>query len=188
MPASEAGEGRLETSGVNTSAVRASLRFLGVATALAVILLLVARTERFDRWVQDRSLNWNAELAARVLRGMGEEAEAVGNRLRSTRFGMIVWEGCDAVEPMILFTAAVLATPVPSLARAAGLLWGIAVLGVMNQIRLLTLFWTGVHAPRAFETVHLDVWQALFIGLGIGAWLLWAYWAERFSRRRRAVA
>ena len=62
---------------------------------------------------------------------------------------------------------------------------GVAILMIVNLIRIITLFLTAVHWPNAFDVMHLDVWQAAFIFLAIVLWALWASWA---ARRRRAQA
>ena len=52
---------------------------------------------------------------------------------------------------------------------------------VLNLVRVISLFLVRIYSPKAFETMHLDVWQALFIFLAI---VLWAVWASRMSRKR----
>ncbi len=97
--------------------------------------------------------------------------------VQSSRFGMEVERGCDAVEPTILFLAAVLASPVAFRARLIGMVVGGLALAVMNVVRLLTLFLTGIYWQTAFEIMHVDVWQAIFVFLAILFWVLWALWA-----------
>lgn len=89
--------------------------------------------------------------------------------------------GCDAVEPSALFVSAVLASPVPLLSRLSAAAIGTIVLMLLNLIRVVSLFLVRVYYPQAFDTMHLDVWQALFIFLAI---VFWAMWASRVSRQR----
>lgn len=88
-----------------------------------------------------------------------------------------VERGCDAVEPTVLFIAAVLASPVAWRSKVHGLILGTLALALVNVVRLSTLFLTGIYWPAAFEVMHVDVWQAIFIFLALLFWVIWALWA-----------
>lgn len=139
-------------------------------------MLMVSRTEFFKHQVRVPSLELSATLSAAILRGLGEEATADGNWVESPRFGYSVWDGCDALEPLGLFAAAVVATPAPTLLRLAGVLLGAVVMSLVNQVRIVSLYFTGIHYPAAFETLHVEVWQAFFILFSIGLWVAWSQW------------
>ena len=76
---------------------------------------------------------------------------------------------------MMIFTAAVIYFPSSLKEKLLGLIIGLAGIFVINQIRLVSLFYIGAYAPGIFETAHLLVWQSLMILLAIGLWLIWAY-------------
>jgi exosortase/archaeosortase family protein len=99
----------------------------------------------------------------------------------SPRFSIQIERGCDAVEPSALFVVAVLASPVRFRRKIPPVILGTVFLLVLNVIRIVTLFLTGLHLRSLFDTMHLDVWQAAFIVLAI---LLWAVWASRVARTR----
>ena len=99
-----------------------------------------------------------------------------------------VVRGCDAMEPVALFVSAVLASPVSWGARAMAAIVGTAVLLTINLIRIISLFLCAVHWRSAFDIMHLDVWQALFIFLAIFLWALWAAWAVKRHRRKHVPA
>jgi hypothetical protein len=46
---------------------------------------------------------------------------------------------------------------------------------IINEVRLISLFYIGIYAPAIFDTTHLLVWQSLMILFALGLWLLWAY-------------
>ena len=93
--------------------------------------------------------------------------------------------GCDAVEPSALFVAAVIASPVALSARLRAAAIGTLLLLILNLIRVASLFLIRIYYPRAFDVMHLDVWQAVFIFVAI---LLWAYWASRMARGKAVTA
>ena len=85
------------------------------------------------------------------------------------------------MEPSALFVAAVLASPVALRSRIVAAAVGTIFLMLVNFLRIVSLFLTAVHWRRAFDIMHLDVWQTLFIILAL---LLWALWAARATRKR----
>ena len=161
----------------------AVLRFVLWLTGLmvafnAVFYLWLAESRFFQVY-----LSWNARACALLLRVLGESATATGTNVSSPRFGLEVKEGCDAIQPMAFFIFAMLASPVPVRLRShlAPILVGMLVLLLLNLVRILTLFYTGIYFPRAFETLHIDIWQSVFIFLPLTFWLVWAQRAVRPS-------
>ncbi len=121
-----------------------------------------------------------AHVSGVVLRMFGEDGVRVaGSSVSSSRFSVDIKRGCDAVQPTVLFISAVLASPVALTAKLPGLGFGFLFLMFMNLVRVITLFYTGVYWPSAFNVMHHDVWQAVFIILSILAWASWAVWALR---------
>jgi exosortase/archaeosortase family protein len=127
-------------------------------------------------------LRLNASASAAILRVFGEDARAEQQSIVSSAGPAIELErGCDAVEPSALFVSAVLASPVRFMSRLGAAAVGVVVLMLLNLVRVVSLFLVRLYFPAAFDAMHLDVWQALFIFLAIA---LWAIWASRVSRRR----
>lgn len=158
---------------------RPILRFVlvfAVLTAAFNILYYakLARTDLFRSY-----LNANALVSAFVLRGLGTEAQASSGVLSSSAFSMKIAVGCDGLQPIALYCFAVLASPIPWRFKLPGLLAGTAALLGLNVVRIVTLFWAGLHAPRLFEMLHVDVWQTVFIIAALLLWILWALWAMK---------
>jgi len=116
------------------------------------------------------------------LRVLGEDARVLGAVVTSSRFSVSIVEGCDAIQPVGLFVAAVLASPVAWMPKFPGLLVGAAFLTVMNLVRIVSLFYIGIYFPKAFDMMHRDVSQGLFIVLVVLTWVLWALWAVRRTK------
>lgn len=155
------------------------LRFVLIFGVLAVAFLIwfnvwFSQGPTFD-WI----VNWNARAAAAIIRATGLSAEASGGSILSPRFSVSIKQGCDALEPIVLYAAGVLAAPFALRRRIIGLLAGSSLLLLMNMVRIVSLFYTGLHYPRLFETMHMVVWQALFIFLAVVLWIRWALWATR---------
>lgn len=160
------------------------LRFLAIFAALMGSYYLgtttnvVSGPDGFFDWY----LRLNAKASADILHLFDyEDMTRDGKTLASTRGSITVERGCDAVEPSALFVAAVLASPVAFRARVLAAVLGTLFLMLVNLLRIISLFLTAVHWRKAFDVMHLDVWQTLFIILAI---LLWALWAARVTRKR----
>lgn len=160
-----------------SGARRLVLRFLAVFAAImaafyVVWVLPVVRDDLFPHY-----LHWNAAAAAFVLRLLGHAAESSGAFLRSPEFSLEVGRGCDAVQPVMLFLAALIAMPAPRRAKVRGALAGVALLVSLNLVRIVSLFLIGLYREDLFHLMHVDVWQSVFIFVALLLWLLWALWA-----------
>ena len=123
----------------------------------------------------------NAKVSTAILNVFGEGASAMETTIASHRYSVNIAHGCDAIEPAALFVAAVLAFPASMRSKFPGLFLGTALLLTLNLVRIISLFYTGVYWPRAFETMHVDVWQPAFIVLSLFFWVVWALWATKPS-------
>jgi exosortase H (IPTLxxWG-CTERM-specific) len=121
----------------------------------------------------------NATASAAIINIFGEGSVARGTSVSSSRFSVNIQHGCDAVAPTMLFVAAVLAFPAPLMAKFPGAVVGTIILALINLVRIIALFFTGIYFPKAFEVMHVDVWQPVFILLALTLWIAWAWWATR---------
>lgn len=129
-------------------------------------------------------LRLNATACATILAWLGEEATASDTNVSSPQFTMRIARGCDAIEPSALFISAVVALPVAIWTRLLGIAAGTLVLMIVNLVRVVTLFFIGTRFPGAFDLMHFDVWQAVFIFLAVVLWVIWAIWAVGRDRKK----
>lgn len=145
--------------------------------------------------VKDRFIPWYLDTSAMVcgktLQFFGDDDVVVtGNIMRSQeeKRSVSVERGCDALAPAALFVSAVLASPVSIRSRLIAALGGITLLLAINLFRIISLYLTRIHWPKAFDVMHLDVWQSLFIFLAILLWAVWATWERSRARKKRHAA
>ena len=119
-----------------------------------------------------------ARVSGATLDLLGQDVTMEGTAIRSRRFAVNIRNGCNGVEAMLIFLAAVLAFPASWKSRLAGLALGILAIQVVNLIRVVALFLTGVYFPRFFDSSHTVIWQTIVILFGV---LLWIFWANRFA-------
>ena len=160
---------------------RPVLRFVLILGGLMVAFNLFfyadfSQTDGFNSY-----LAWNAKVSAAILGLLGDDATANGLSLSSPRFALRLQAGCDALQASAFFVFAVLASPtsVSVLARVVPIVVGTVILLTINIVRIINLYYMGVYFPTAFETMHIEVWHAMFIFLPIFFWVIWARWAMR---------
>lgn len=149
---------------------------------LFVVILGGSFTLISVNWVNDHAIEpftaGIARLSGGVLHLLGQNVTMAGTIIRSPRFAVNIRNGCNGIEAMLIFIAAVLAFPASWKSRLAGLGLGILAIQVVNLIRVVALFLTGVYFPKIFDTSHTVIWQTIVILCGV---LLWIFWANRFA-------
>lgn len=119
-----------------------------------------------------------AKVSGVTLDLIGQDVTMQGSMIRNATFAVNIKNGCNGVEAMLIFLAAVLAFPAPWKSRLTGLVLGILAIQIVNLIRVVALFLTGVYFPKIFDTSHTVIWQTVVILFGV---LLWIFWANRFA-------
>lgn len=119
-----------------------------------------------------------AKVSGLTLGALGQDIRMDGTRILSKKFSVNIKNGCNGVEAMLIFFAAVLAFPAPWLSRLKGLVLGFVAIQILNLIRVVALYLTGAYLPSLFDTSHTVVWQGIVILLSL---VLWIYWASRFT-------
>ncbi len=126
-----------------------------------------------------------AKVSGVTLNLLGQKITMKGTQIRNEKFGVNIRNGCNGVETMIIFLAAVFAFPAPWKARWVGLALGIVAIQIVNLIRVVALFLTGAYFPAFFDSSHTVIWQTIVILFGV---LLWIFWASRFATPPSAPA
>jgi exosortase/archaeosortase family protein len=125
-------------------------------------------------WLLPYYLHFVAILANVLTHGLGEGTAVAQATLRSPAYAVTVSPACSAVELACFIGAAVFAFPSPWRAKVSGFLLGLALIVVLNVVRVTTLFLVGVHARSSFDLVHEDVWAVLLIAtttLFVAGWI-----------------
>lgn len=157
---------------------RKEIQFL----VLFVVLLGAGFTLISVHWVNDHVIEpftgGIARASGAALNLLGQNVTMQGTVIRNSRFAVNIRNGCNGVEAMLIFLAAVLAFPASWKSRLAGLGLGILAIQLVNLIRVVALFLTGIYFPKIFDTSHTVIWQTIVILFGV---VLWIFWANRFA-------
>jgi len=151
--------------------------------ALFIVLLGASFTLISLNWINDHAIEpftgGIARLSGAVLNLFGQHVVLRGTVIQG-RFAVNIRNGCNGVEAMLIFLAAVLAFPASWRSRLAGLALGILAIQVINLVRVVSLYLTGAYLPRFFDASHTVIWQSVVILCGV---LLWVFWANRLPPR-----
>lgn len=154
------------------------VKFLGL---LALFFLVVAPRPMNDAVVEPFTAAV-AHAGGFACRLFGEKTVMVGTTIASPRFSVNIRNGCNGLETIFIFTAAVLAFPARWKVRLLGLAGGFVAIQLINLVRIVSLFYIGIFWPKLFEQSHIVVWQGIVILFGV---VLWIVWADRFALKPR---
>jgi exosortase H (IPTLxxWG-CTERM-specific) len=144
------------------------------ALTLLAVLTLLTITSWFRAGIEGPLISINADVSRWILTALGTPTLRDGQHLHAAGFSVEVVSGCTGLFVFIILLAAVLAFPASWRMKAAGLAWGAALIFVLNQLRIVTLFLAGARAPWLFEDLHLFVWQGAIVVLIAFYWYAWA--------------
>ena len=116
---------------------------------------------------------WTALLSYMTL-GIIDVPVSIDVLIISTQgFSVRIIKECTVVGPLLVLGMGIFSYPAPFRIKAWGLVWGVLIMLLVNQIRIASLFFIGVKFPVFLEVAHLVIWQGILIVVGIVIWLLW---------------
>lgn len=133
----------------------------------------VAAGTAFERFLIDTATVGVAAAAIDVV-DPAAAVRAVGSRLDSGAARLNVLRGCEGTELYCLWIAAVLAFPATAAARATALVAGLGFAYLLNQARIIGLFYVVRDARPAFELAHGYLAPTLLVVLLALAFWWWA--------------
>jgi exosortase/archaeosortase family protein len=151
-------------------------RFVSRFCLVALLLFGVYCFPYADVGISESVFTWYIDGYARavafVLRLFESHITLIDNQIHG-RVSLEVAKSCDAIECLILFAAAVVATPGVWSRRLAVLLVGLPGLAALNVARIVALYYTGVFWPFSFHAFHTVIWPLLLV-TATGLAFLWA--------------
>lgn len=151
---------------------------LGFAV-LMVLFYAILLSEFFQTGMQLSIISANAKISSFILNILGMQTVANKETISSAAYSISIARGCDALEAMALFASALLTFPARWKHKLIGFFGGIALLFSLNIVRVVSLYLVGLYYPKAFEFMHVEAWQVIFIIFAIGIWIFWIRWSRK---------
>jgi exosortase family protein XrtM len=105
-------------------------------------------------------------------------AMALGNQIIAPGGGLVVKLGCEGVEALFILLAAFLITPLSRSAMLKGILFGTVLVYVLNQARILLLFYAFRADKPLFLLLHGTIAPIALIAL---AGLFFHWWLMKYG-------
>jgi exosortase/archaeosortase family protein len=110
-------------------------------------------------------------------------AQPVGANIVASGGGLHVMRGCEGVEVMFVLAAALLAHPFAWRVKCAGLAGGLALIFVLNEARLLALFYSYRYSHALFDQLHGLVTPLLMMAAVVLFFLSLLHWQDQPSQQ-----
>lgn len=179
-------KGRKDSKSGSGKGGKVMLRFFGFFALAMVIFYALYYSPIYENWIRDGLLNFQARVSNMLLNLIGQDTQVSGDVIYSDDFRVSIKGGCDGVEATALYICAVLVFPLISLRKKVpGLLWGVAILFVINIFRIAGLYLSGRYWPDAFDFLHLHGGVVIFTIISI---VLWMIWVSRVTKQPKTDA
>ena len=159
----------------------------GSASAIIVVAVLGGAVLLYFQLFGTAFIQTISELTAGssafTLNLLGADVWTSGTIVASDRFAYNIVAECTAVGPLLLYVGAVLAYPTSLRSKVTGATLGLLIIGGLNIVRLVSLFYIGTYAPHHLNLFHLLIWQGLMI---LSVVTLWLFWVRRWGHARAA--
>jgi exosortase family protein XrtM len=109
---------------------------------------------------------------------------ASGSHLSAIGGGLNILRGCDGVDVILLLAAAMLVAPIKVLHRLIGILTGIGLIYISNQIRILALFYSYRTDRPLFNLLHGTIAPFLLILIAASFYIIWVGMHDRLQKRK----
>jgi len=161
---------------------RARLRFAAAFVAVGGALLALYAFPYAEHGIGEGGFAWYlgayARAAGSVIRLVDPTVHVSGADLVG-RTSLTIAKNCDAMDVNLLLIAAMLAFPAPWKRRLVGIIAGVGLLSLVNVLRIVTLYQISIHAPRAFELIHAELFPLVMVALAVGAFAVWSRWSRQ---------
>ena len=157
------------------------IRFVGGFVVLSIIYFTISSTAWFNK-LRHPILVAYTKISSWTLNVFNLNTSTNQDILYNNQFSVNIEEGCDAVGPAILYTIAILVYPIAFKYKWKGILAGLVFIFILNIIRIISLFLTGVYSSSLFDFMHVEFWQGIFIVFTLALWLGWLQWAFKRAK------
>ena len=110
----------------------------------------------------------------------GAGTKVTGNILSTSEFSIDIVDGCNGIYATAILISGVIAYPASLRNRFLGIVLGVTAIFLVNQVRVISLFYMGLLFPDIFQEVHVYVWQPIII---LWAIIVWDFWSRKIEEK-----
>jgi len=163
----------------------ASLKAIGLFVLYSAIGFWLLYNPFVIRNFSDPFTDFVARTAGWLFRIFGADTSGSGTVLSVGGTSFSIAFGCNGLEALAIYVAAMLASPFYWKSKIWGLLVGFVGNFIINQIRIIGLFLAAMIGEQQFEYAHTIIGQTFVIVLTMALFL---WWGNRYGQRKKAKA
>lgn len=162
---------------------RASIIAVGLFILYAAIGFWLLYNPFVIRNFSDPFTGFVASTAGWLFRIFGADTTGSGTVLSVGRTSFSIAFGCNGLEALAIYIAALLAAPFTWKSKIGGLVVGFVGNYLINQIRIIGLFLAAMIGDQEFQYAHTIIGQTFVIVLTMALFL---WWGNRYGQRKKA--
>lgn len=164
------------------TATRIELSFAVRFVVFCVVLFSSAQLAFVQLWLIQPWTMWVGQVSGAAIQWLDNSVTIMLPFIISTSsdFRVSIDPACAGLETIAVMTAAILAYPARWVERLTGLVLISLILQLVNQLRIVSLFFLGQVNPDTFTLIHSYVWPCFGGGLAILCFLVWSRFRYSF--------
>jgi exosortase H (IPTLxxWG-CTERM-specific) len=117
-------------------------------------------------------------LTSKILEVLTIPSTYQGSVIKLPSTALDVRFGCNGLEAVIIYSAAVIALPASWKDKLMGILGGFLVIQVINILRISLLAYSAIHFKDLFEYIHIYIAQGMMIAVSLGVFFIYLNYAK----------
>ena len=158
--------------------IKTELRFICIFILLllsgqSVYYFSKAKFENIIENVLIGKLNVGAVVKILNMINSNDPVVQMGKNICSNGIKMTVATGCDGIDGLLIIVSAMIAFPMILSRKITGIVLGVALVYLVNLMRIIMLYYILKYIPDWFEFTHTFIGQFMVIFAGCMFFLLW---------------
>ncbi len=117
-------------------------------------------------------------ITVKILSLLGIASHSQGSVIQLFSISLDVKFGCNGLEAVMIYSAAVIAFPSSWKNKLIGVAMGFFVIQTINIFRIVGLAYSAVHASNFFEFIHTYIAQGMMIAISLGVFIIYLNYAK----------
>ena len=156
---------------------------LAVASAVGILFFVFLKKNYYVFALYESGVFYLTEFIANsvksILNLFNGHCLTFGKVISDTYGGLILDRGCVGRTVMVVFAAFIIATPAEVKRKVLYILAGLAVIIVLNILRIIMLMLVLKYYPHWFDFTHEYLFK---YSIYLGVFLLWVFWVNKFRK------